>query len=922
MFVPLAGLAGIGSALSQGCSNTPLPILCVPGASCSPWPDPFCHASGVIACPGEKEECVNGAPQPDGTRCGGGSMCCAGECTGGCLPNACTTQPDKACHDGVIDCSKCGRPCINGAAKPDNTICDTNSVCKNGVCTPVSVDLALTMALSPTPVIAGSNQTITLNVDSKGPATSTNVKVVLSLPSGFTVGTAAGKDWTCVNDPTAGKVTCSLASLPVGPAQPITIIDTTQSVGTFTFTATVSADQPVLDPTKATVTHTATVVACTDVTDDALCGAGKICVAGACVTGNCHGTANCSMGQVCKLNNCTACTDVTDDALCGAGKICVAGACITGNCHGTANCSMGQVCKMNNCTTCIDVTDDALCGAGKICVAGACVTGNCHSTANCSMGKVCKMNNCTACTDVTDDALCGAGKICVGGACIAGNCHIDGNCSKPQVCNNNVCVSGLYFFGWITMAAAPPPTPMPNNDTDPDPAQVSDYVAAFSSAATNLVSPPTTQVNVFTSLCPGSPTRACYDPAATTGRAKISLVSVSNTGAEGDAQSGGIISLSRDGRYVAFKSNASNLPTTGSNLQSNVFVRDTCQKGDGTTVPSCTPTTYLGSATYNGVKPNNGTLESRLSGDGVMVCFASASTNVVAGVTTAGQIYCRNTCGGPNTPLGGCTASTFLVSKNSSGTGASNFGGNYPVVSFDGRFVCYQATATDVVAGVTISGEFYCTDTCQTSAGAVASCTQTNLLVSQGNDGKPCASGCTSHGPPFAPPKPAMSDDGRFVVFNVDGAIALLPNDTNNKPDVYLRDTCRNSSGPVTGCTPTTSVISVGLDGNAANDQSLAGAHSISADGRFVVFDSLATNIVTGTFPAGQTFVRDTCGGASGPVAGCAPKTIRIPVESSGGSPAGGGSSIEGNGHFVVTSVATGCPSACRLQLALFATGF
>jgi uncharacterized repeat protein (TIGR01451 family) len=470
-------------------------------------------------------------------------------------------------------------------------------------------------------------------------------------------------------------------------------------------------------------------------------------------------------------------------------------------------------------------------------------------------------------------------------------------------------------FGTVTLAGSMPS----NNDVAGNAAvNFSDFTAAFSSTATNLVSPPTTQQNVFASLCPGIPSAACYNATGTTGRAQISLVSVTAAGAEPNGASGPTISTSKDGRYISYRSFATNLPGP----PSSVFVRDTCKKGDGTTVAGCTPATYLGSATDSGALPNNGNLDGALSGDGVMVCFASPSTNMVAGVTTPGQIYCRNTCGGPNTPLTGCTASTFLVSKKSSGTGASDFGGNYPVVSSDGRFVCYQGTATDLVAGVTISGQFYCTDACRTSAGTVASCTQTNILVSQGNDGKPCTGGCTSHGPPFAPPKPAMSDDGRFVVFNVDGAIALLPNDTNNKPDVYLRDTCRNSSGPVTGCTPTTSVISVGLDGNAANDQSLAGAHSISADGRFVVFDSLATNIVTGTFPAGQTFVRDTCGGASGPVAGCAPKTIRIPVESSGGSPAGGGSSIEGNGHFVVTSVATGCPSACRLQLALFATGF
>src|SRR3989442_1497918 len=95
----------------------------------------------------------------------------------------------------------------------------------------------------------------------------------------------------------------------------------------------------------------------------------------------------------------------------------------------------------------------------------------------------------------------------------------------------------------------------------------------------------------------------------------------------------------------------------------------------------------------------------------------------------------------------------------------------------------------------------------------------------------------------------ALSADGRFVAFQSD-ATNLAPGDTNGATDVFVRDR-------QTGMTERVSVAS---DGTQANNASSYPA--LSADGRFVAFQSDATNLVAGdTNGATDVFVHDrqTC---------------------------------------------------------------
>jgi hypothetical protein len=119
--------------------------------------------------------------------------------------------------------------------------------------------------------------------------------------------------------------------------------------------------------------------------------------------------------------------------------------------------------------------------------------------------------------------------------------------------------------------------------------------------------------------------------------------------------------------------------------------------------------------------------------------------------------------------------------------------------------------------------------------------------------------------------------------------------------NIYVRDTC---AGAPSGCTPTTSLVSLGNDGSAGNSSS--GNQGMSADGRFVAFASLASNLVPGdSETAGgfkDIFVRDTCFGVA---SGCNPSTVRVSVTNTP-NPATQANdisdypAISGDGHYAV----------------------
>ncbi len=98
-----------------------------------------------------------------------------------------------------------------------------------------------------------------------------------------------------------------------------------------------------------------------------------------------------------------------------------------------------------------------------------------------------------------------------------------------------------------------------------------------------------------------------------------------------------------------------------------------------------------------------------------------------------------------------------------------------------------------------------------------------------------------------------VTPSGRFVVFTSQ-ANNLVSGDLNNRVDVFVRDTWTNTTARVN--LPDTAVGE--LETNDASEITLGGQRVMSDDGRFVIFSSHATNLVTGdSNGVKDVFIRD-----------------------------------------------------------------
>lgn len=132
---------------------------------------------------------------------------------------------------------------------------------------------------------------------------------------------------------------------------------------------------------------------------------------------------------------------------------------------------------------------------------------------------------------------------------------------------------------------------------------------------------------------------------------------------------------------------------------------------------------------------------------------------------------------------------------------------------------------------------------------------------------------------------------GRVAVF-ASKASNLVPGDTNEAWDVFMRDTCMDywTNKPIPGCTPTTTRLSTAPGGSQADGDSGATAASpdgpvvVDFSGRYVAFVSSATNLVPGdTNGVDDVFLTDTCVDTWGrPVAGCTRTTVRVSLRNDG----------------------------------------
>jgi len=212
---------------------------------------------------------------------------------------------------------------------------------------------------------------------------------------------------------------------------------------------------------------------------------------------------------------------------------------------------------------------------------------------------------------------------------------------------------------------------------------------------------------------------------------------------------------------------------------------------------------------------------------------------------------------------------TERVSVDSSGGQADRGSWGFAAVSGGGRYVAFDSDATNLVPGdANGQADVFVRDR-QTGATTRVS---GNSVGDEGN--------LTSW-------TPTISPDGRYVTF-VSAASNLVPGDANGQEDIFVHD--RN--------TGVIDRVSVDMDGNEGNNVSYD-PPAISADGRYVAFSSMASNLVAGdTNDKTDIFVHDRQTGA----------TTRVSVDSAGNEADGWSEqpAISADGRFVAfTSDAT-----------------
>jgi len=274
--------------------------------------------------------------------------------------------------------------------------------------------------------------------------------------------------------------------------------------------------------------------------------------------------------------------------------------------------------------------------------------------------------------------------------------------------------------------------------------------------------------------------------------------------------------LSADGRYVVFQSNDPDLIVGGGNGFTHVFVKDT-QTGALTLV----------SADATGLQGNGDSNNPSISSDGLFVAFDSAATNLLDA--------------GPGDDNNGVrdvfrkdreTGAIALVSVANDGLTQGNGESTDPDIRADGSVVVFESLASnllDVGGDTNLRRDIYRRNI---DAG-------TTLLVSVAADGQ------QANEDSFAP---SITEDGLLVAFHSRATTLSVIPTFGGSSQVFLKDMALAFR--------TVTLVSVAEDGSTQGNGDSQRA-SISADGRFVAFDSVADNLVPGdTLGVNDVFVK------------------------------------------------------------------
>jgi Tol biopolymer transport system component len=261
-------------------------------------------------------------------------------------------------------------------------------------------------------------------------------------------------------------------------------------------------------------------------------------------------------------------------------------------------------------------------------------------------------------------------------------------------------------------------------------------------------------------------------------------------------------SISADGTRIAFQSKATNLGPVGTYgyQLTNVFVLD-LTAGTLTAVDFNAGTSSFG---------NGASVAPVISGNGQVVVFQSSANNLIPGDTTGvgtQQLYAYNMATGVITWVGRNAANALP------GDGASS----QPAISYDGTKVVFQSTSSTLVAGDLNERTDIFLKNLTTG---VVTLVSTDINGVQGNDNSV---------------RPSISDDGKIVAF-VSDARNLVAGTVrvDDYSDIFVKNLA------------TGEVALIGRNPVLGNPTQQPATPIISRDGTMVLFDSGASNLVTG----------------------------------------------------------------------------
>jgi Tol biopolymer transport system component len=288
--------------------------------------------------------------------------------------------------------------------------------------------------------------------------------------------------------------------------------------------------------------------------------------------------------------------------------------------------------------------------------------------------------------------------------------------------------------------------------------------------------------------------------------------------------------------------------------------------------------TTIESLGAGGVPGNGWSQDAKFARGDEVIAFASNANNLVPGDTGGTDIFVRDRA-----------ANTIVrVSVRADGTQAPGTHW-HPDITPDARFIVWSSDATSLAQPATVGRHIFLRDRDANGNGIFDEPGHVTVeLISVSGDGTP------GNGPSSMP---VISGDGRFIAFQSD-ATNLANGDGNGAMDIFVRD---RLSGKTT-------LVSRGL-----GDQSGAGLSNvpnISRDGAYIIFQSNAPDLVAGDTNATTDVFRYAT--ATGAI-----ETVSVTAE--GASLAGGsvlgseavvGPCLSGDGrHIVFQSTASNAVS-------------